>query len=802
MIATIRSYFDQAIKTGLTLGAGFIFLTLIGLPSDGSEALASITVPLFLLLTFYMGWRLAKRLPTQQVVQQVVVLGLAAAVILLLFLGLINRWHAKGINVANLYFANMNTYPMHVLSGVPEDELFANPKPNPVTGEYTEDVVLRTNPMALYTQDEYALLSLGPLHIGGFYGLGLLMVLAALVGGGSNILIQRVNWRAYWEKQAGAHLEGSSVGRYLTLALHWSVLTLPFLTFLLLWLTVEHRQPFGRETNLQIINLNKVLKLTSESLVNGQSLQLGIGFMVVVFAIIAMRRATLVSTTLPYLLRVGIPLAALAVVGILTFTRLQGNNLSFIAPSFPGTDAGDWLLKLGPLEVQFTSSAAHVMSLGIAAVVLIGLAAYILYANYRQPEQFEMIYVGSLAGAVVLATPLFMDQYQTFIMGKVGLAAMFGLGLNIVVGYAGLLDLGYVAFYAIGAYTFAFLAVESEQFKLTPSGVNTIGWTVLTASVVAPIVIFLVLPSWRKVVPAAPAPAKSQDALLTKAPIWANQPPLLVALILIAVVVALSFAVQALGVALGLFDVNRFSAFIITLMMAPMVGAFAGILLGFPVLRLRGDYLAIVTLGFGEIISLALKNLDKTTGGPSGALGIPKPIPSGTSIQVGNLVLMYLSFVGIGLVFYVSIRLRQSRVGRAWLAIRSDEDIAQAMGINLVNLKLLAFSVGAAIASLAGMVYASRQNSIFPDDFTLEISINVLSLVIIGGMGSLPGVIVGSIVLIGLPELLRPIQDYRIMVFGLLLIVTMVVRREGLMPAPPPTLEDLARRYADEETPV
>ncbi|MCB9436611.1 MAG: hypothetical protein H6673_06380 [Anaerolineales bacterium] len=804
MIATIRSYFDQAFKTGLTLGAGFIFLTLIGLPSDGSEALASITVPLFLLLTLYLGWRLAKRLPTQQVVQQVVVLGLVAVVMLLLFLGLINRWHAKGINVANLYFANMNTYPMHVLSGVPEDELFANPKPNPVTGEYIEDVVLRTNPMALYTQDKYALLSLGPLHVGGFYGLGLLIVLAALVGGGGNILIQRVNWRAYWEKQASTRLEVSGVGRYLTLVTHWFMLTLPFLIFLLLWLTVEHRQPLGRETNLQVINLNKVLKLTSESLVNGQSLQLGIGFMVVVFAVVAVRRATLSSTILPYSARVGIPLAVLAVVGILTFIRLQGNNLSFIAPSFAGTQSGDWLLKLGPFELQFTSSAAHVTSLGIAGVVLIGLAIYIFYANYRQPEQFETIYVGSMAAAVVLAMPLFMDQYQTFILGKVGLAAMFGLGLNIVVGYAGLLDLGYVAFYAIGAYTFAFLAVESEQFKLTSNGVNTIGWTVLTATVVAPVIIFLVLPSWRKVIPAASSTVepKPQDALLTKVPIWSNQPPALVAVVLVAVVVAVSFAVQALGVAIGLFDVDRFSAFIITLMIAPMVGAFAGILLGFPVLRLRGDYLAIVTLGFGEIISLALKNLDKTTGGPSGALGIPKPIPNGTSIQVGNLVLMYLSFVGIGLVFYVSSRLRQSRVGRAWLAIRSDEDIAQAMGINLVNLKLLAFSIGAAIASLAGMIYASRQNSIFPDDFTLEISINVLSLVIIGGMGSLPGVIVGSIVLIGLPELLRPIQDYRIMVFGLLLIVTMVVRREGLMPAPPPSLEDLARRYADEETQV
>jgi branched-chain amino acid transport system permease protein len=129
----------------------------------------------------------------------------------------------------------------------------------------------------------------------------------------------------------------------------------------------------------------------------------------------------------------------------------------------------------------------------------------------------------------------------------------------------------------------------------------------------------------------------------------------------------------------------------------------------------------------------------------------------------------------------------------------SDEDIAQAMGINLVNVKLLAFSIGASFAGLSGMLFASWQRNIFPENFTLTVSINVLSLVIIGGMGSIPGVVIGALVLIRLPELLRPIQEYRIMTFGLLLVLTMVALPRGLLPTPPPRLEEEARRLAEEE---
>src|SRR5690606_389386 len=207
--------------------------------------------------------------------------------------------------------------------------------------------------------------------------------------------------------------------------------------------------------------------------------------------------------------------------------------------------------------------------------------------------------------------------------------------------------------------------------------------------------------------------------------------------------IGVTLLVKTLLEAAGIYNVYEVSSFLVALLVALFVSGFVGILLGIPVLRLRGDYLAIVTLGFGEIISLYMLNLDKVTGGPSGAIDIPKPVTDGTNIATSNLVLLYLSIIGAALVVLMSTRLRSSRLGRAWLAMRSDEDIAQAMGINLVNNKLLAFSFGAAFAGIGGLLFASRQNSIFPGDFTLEVSINALALVIIGGMGSVPGVIIG-----------------------------------------------------------
>ncbi len=217
-----------------------------------------------------------------------------------------------------------------------------------------------------------------------------------------------------------------------------------------------------------------------------------------------------------------------------------------------------------------------------------------------------------------------------------------------------------------------------------------------------------------------------------------------------------------------------------------LVALVAGILLGIPVLRMRGDYLAIVTLGFGEIIRvLALSNwLKPLIGGAQGILLIPKPpLPFGLEIKT-PIHFYYLILAGIGLALFVAYRLRESRLGRAWMAMREDEDVAEAMGIDLVNTKLTAFAFGASFSGLSGAIFASYVGSIFPHSFNLLISINVLSLIIVGGIGSLPGVVVGSLALVGLPELLREFAEYRMLMYGLALIAMMLLKPEGFWPEP------------------
>ncbi|MCI0713585.1 MAG: branched-chain amino acid ABC transporter permease [Chloroflexi bacterium] len=249
----------------------------------------------------------------------------------------------------------------------------------------------------------------------------------------------------------------------------------------------------------------------------------------------------------------------------------------------------------------------------------------------------------------------------------------------------------------------------------------------------------------------------------------------------------------------GVFEeAGRASPFVVGLLLALMTSATAGFLLGFPVLRLRSDYLAIVTLGFGEIISIALENLESLTGGAFGADGVAKPLPAGSSVAEANLVILYLAIIGSAGIAVLSMRLKSSRLGRSWTALRSDEDIAQAMGVNLVNAKLLAFAIGASFAGAAGLLFASRQANIRPPNFNLNISINVLSLVIIGGMGSIPGVVIGAIALVGLPEMLRALSEYRILVFGALLVAMMLVRPQGLLPKPVAALEERARQLREQ----
>jgi ABC-type branched-subunit amino acid transport system permease subunit len=309
---------------------------------------------------------------------------------------------------------------------------------------------------------------------------------------------------------------------------------------------------------------------------------------------------------------------------------------------------------------------------------------------------------------LLLSIPFFASQYWNYILGTVGIYVMMGLGLNIVVGLAGLLDLGYVAFFAVGAYTMGLLTSPA------PIGLELNFWVVL---------------------------------------------PIAIAM-----------------------------------------AALAGILLGIPVLRLRGDYLAIVTLGFGEIIRILIKSdiLAPYLGGPQGVRDIAGPTLFGKAFD-SEQAFVYLILLGILFVIFVTIQLQHSRIGRSWIAMREDETVAQAMGINTYRAKLLAFAIGAAFAGLGGVLFASRNQYTGPEDHNLMVSINVLSIVIVGGMGSIPGVILGAFALKGLPEILRQIEDYRILAFGGLLVVMMIWRPEGLWPAKRRSLE--FHPQEDEEPP-
>jgi len=286
-----------------------------------------------------------------------------------------------------------------------------------------------------------------------------------------------------------------------------------------------------------------------------------------------------------------------------------------------------------------------------------------------------------------VAFPFTFSMYQTTIMITALIYVMVGLGLNIVVGLAGLLDLGYVAFYAVGAYSYALL---NYHFGLG-------FWAVL--------------------------------------PIGAG------------------------------------FAFLF------------GILLGFPVLRLRGDYLAIVTLGFGEIIRLILENWNEFSFGPSGIANIPRPGFFGIDLSLQGAT-TYLYFLMIGLTLFtifVVNRLQDSRIGRAWIALREDEVACQAMGIDKTKTKLTAFALGATWAGMGGVVFAGKTTFINPASFTIWESIIILCVVVLGGMGSILGVVAGALVLILLPEYLRAFSEYRMLLFGAILVVMMVFRPGGIV---------------------
>jgi len=296
---------------------------------------------------------------------------------------------------------------------------------------------------------------------------------------------------------------------------------------------------------------------------------------------------------------------------------------------------------------------------------------------------------------LVFVMPLALGGFFAQVIALVALYVLMGLGLNITLGLAGLLDLGFVAFFAVGAYTVGLLTSTAE-FGIA---------------------------QW---------------------PFWAAVP--------IAVLLAMAF------------------------------GAF----LGLPILGIRGDYLAIATLGFGEIIRiLAGSDLMKgVLGGPRGIINIPKPISVAPDhFLSGATQIYYIALVCAAVIAFVAWRLRASRLGRAWVAIREDEDVAEALGISLVQTKLLAYMLGAAFAGLGGAIFAGLVGSIFSSSIQLFVSINVAALIIVGGMGSIPGVVVGAIFLIGIPELFREFSEYRFLFYGIALIAMMRYRPEGLLPS-------------------
>lgn len=296
-----------------------------------------------------------------------------------------------------------------------------------------------------------------------------------------------------------------------------------------------------------------------------------------------------------------------------------------------------------------------------------------------------------LAGILVL--PLVTGDFVAQVAMLVGLYVLMAMGLNVELGLAGLVDLGFVAFFAVGAYTVALLCSTG------PYAIGHLSF-------------------------------------------WA-----------------------ALPVAVG-------------------IAALAGLIFGLPVLRVRGDYLAMATLALGEIIRILVVSdaMRPLLGGSQGIIEIARPSLFGFTLNT-PAELYYLALSLGGVVGFVSWRLQHSRTGRAWLAIREDEDVAQALGIDPVAVKLLAYTVGAAFAGAAGAVFAVLVGSVYPHSFQLLISINVLAILVIGGLGSLPGVVVGALMLVGLPELLREFGEFRYLFYGLALVAMMHLRAEGLWPA-------------------
>lgn len=390
------------------------------------------------------------------------------------------------------------------------------------------------------------------------------------------------------------------------------------------------------------------------------------------------------ATTLGALLRRAAPWQRRLVLGGLLGIAMAGLLRELIRSILAG---------LGGVE-HWAFSYDGLLPAGAAAAAAIG-ALVALKPGARQVAALPRrarIGLRLLGLLVVLMLPLLTNDFVAQVMLLVCLYALMGLGLNIELGLAGLVDLGFVAFFAVGAYTVALLTSTHDGAPL-----------------------------------------------------------------------------------LGFFAALPFSI---------LFAALAGFLFGLPVLKVRGDYLAIATLGLGEIIRVLVLSdmLKPSLGGAQGIVGIPKPAIFGFVLS-SPTQLFYLTAAFAVLAGYCAWRLQHSGLGRRWLAVREDEDVAQALGINLVQVKLSAYTMGAAFAGLAGGIFATMLGSVFPQSFQLLVSINVLAILVVGGIGSLPGVAIGAAALIGAPEVLRDLGEYRYLIYGLVIIAIVRLKPEGLSPA-------------------
>ena len=369
----------------------------------------------------------------------------------------------------------------------------------------------------------------------------------------------------------------------------------------------------------------------------------------------------------------------------------------------------DWVLLLTAIVFAGRLALALLRNSGVS----FAMPAAATGLGRTLAEQSRWLAAAGLVFAFVLPSLPFASRYVVDIATTVLIYVMLGWGLNIVVGLAGLLDLGYVAFYAVGAYSYALLA---QNFGLG-------FWTCLP--------------------------------------------------------------------------------------LAGLLAATAGVLLGFPVLRLRGDYLAIVTLGFGEIIRIVLLNWYEVTGGPNGLSDIPRPSFFGFPFERNpadgatsfhqlfglefssqhRIIFLYFLILALALITnFAVLRLRRMPIGRAWEALREDEIACKALGINPTNTKLTAFALGAMFGGFAGSFFATRQGFISPESFTFIESATILAIVVLGGMGSQLGVVLAAILLVVLPEMARGFAEYRMLAFGAAMVAIMVWRPRGLLGHRDPTI--------------